>query len=208
MRAAMAIWGDRIAPVFDVSRHVRLVDVEGGRVVHVEASTMPNASLVERARWLVDHGVGLLICGAISRPLQGAIAAHGIRVISFVAGDIGEIERAWLAGTLEEGPFAMPGCWGGAGMFRGRHGFRREVVAMQGRKRGAGGGAGGGRGTGGRGGGANRPGRGSGRMGGPMAGGPGGACVCPMCGHREPHERGVPCSSKRCPKCGAALTRV
>ncbi len=50
-------------------------------------------------------------------------------------------------------------------------------------------------------------GQGQGRRGGPQAGGATGFCVCTACGYREPHERGVPCVQKRCPSCGAALTR-
>lgn len=53
-------------------------------------------------------------------------------------------------------------------------------------------------------------GRGRGRMGGgrPAWAGPGGECVCPACGHREVHERGIPCSEKACPKCSARMTRA
>jgi len=49
--------------------------------------------------------------------------------------------------------------------------------------------------------------RGRGRMGGPSAAGPGGACVCPKCGHKEPHVAGRPCNQKSCPKCGATMAR-
>ncbi len=38
-------------------------------------------------------------------------------------------------------------------------------------------------------------GRGQGRAGGPTK------CVCPSCGYKETHIRGVPCSTKQCPKC-------
>jgi hypothetical protein len=49
-------------------------------------------------------------------------------------------------------------------------------------------------------------GRGRGRMG--QAGlGPGGNCVCPLCGTTVSHQRGVPCSLTSCPKCGARMTR-
>lgn len=60
---------------------------------------------------------------------------------------------------------------------------------------------------GGRGGGSGRgQGRGPGRMGG-IAAGPDGDCVCPSCGHREPHVVGQPCTGKTCPKCGAHMIR-
>jgi len=37
--------------------------------------------------------------------------------------------------------------------------------------------------------------------------GPGGDCVCPNCGHKEPHKRGQPCFERICPACGTALVR-
>lgn len=49
--------------------------------------------------------------------------------------------------------------------------------------------------------------RGRGRMGGPYAAGPGGACVCPNCQHKLPHQAGVPCSQVKCPKCGTLMVR-
>ena len=48
---------------------------------------------------------------------------------------------------------------------------------------------------------------GRGRMGGRGAG-LGGECLCPSCGKRVPHRRGVPCSQTRCPACGAVMTRA
>jgi hypothetical protein len=48
-----------------------------------------------------------------------------------------------------------------------------------------------------------------GRMGGDKPGsGPGGDCVCPSCGATAPHTRGIPCSTRKCPKCGARMTRA
>ena len=49
-------------------------------------------------------------------------------------------------------------------------------------------------------------GRGRGRRGQGM--GPEGDCLCPNCGHREPHQLAVPCYSRKCPKCGAPMTRT
>ena len=33
-------------------------------------------------------------------------------------------------------------------------------------------------------------------------------CECPKCGTKVKHDRGVPCSDKKCPKCGATMIRV
>ena len=50
---------------------------------------------------------------------------------------------------------------------------------------------------------------GRGRMGGNRPGaGPAGYCVCPSCGTKVAHQRGVPCYSVNCPKCGASMVRT
>jgi len=47
---------------------------------------------------------------------------------------------------------------------------------------------------------------GGGRMG-RFAAGPSGNCVCPKCGYKEPHQTGIPCYQKKCPKCQSPMTR-
>lgn len=37
--------------------------------------------------------------------------------------------------------------------------------------------------------------------------GAGGFCICPKCGKRIPHHRGIPCQEERCPGCGTKLLR-
>jgi len=39
------------------------------------------------------------------------------------------------------------------------------------------------------------------------SGGPGGVCRCEKCGYQRDHQRGVPCSTIQCPKCGGAMIR-
>ena len=68
---------------------------------------------------------------------------------------------------------------------------------MRGAGRGMGGGGGAGRGS---------AGGGAGRMGGQGLGA-GGECVCPACGEKVPHTRGVPCNQMKCPKCGQLMAR-
>ena len=33
-------------------------------------------------------------------------------------------------------------------------------------------------------------------------------CICPECGYRQPSERAVPCTEKKCPKCDATMKGV
>ena len=37
--------------------------------------------------------------------------------------------------------------------------------------------------------------------------GRGGSCVCPKCGHKGSHKRGVPCMETRCPQCNSVMFR-
>lgn len=48
---------------------------------------------------------------------------------------------------------------------------------------------------------------GRGRIGGPYAAGPGGDCVCPKCGHKIKHRRGLPCTQRICSKCKTRMIR-
>lgn len=33
-------------------------------------------------------------------------------------------------------------------------------------------------------------------------------CTCPSCGYKEPHTRGIPCTQKKCPKCGTLMKGI
>ena len=198
MKAAFAHWDHRIAPVFDITRRIHVVAAESGRIAAEAEEVLADDLPLQKVIRLAELGIGTLVCGAISRPLHAMVTAYGIRVIPFVAGDLSEVIQAWLRGGLEGNEFAMPGCCG-RGRRRGTYGINQEEYLMKGRGRG-GMGPGGGQGQG-------RGGQGRGRMGGPLAGGAGGACLCPKCGHRQPHELGMPCVQKPCPKCGTAMTR-
>lgn len=200
MKAAFAYWDGRIAPVFDIAQRIHVVEADSGRIIAETGEVLTDDLPVQKSLRLAELGVSTLVCGAISRPFHEMVVSYGIRVIPFVAGDLSEVIQAWLSGNLESDTFVMAGCSGrGRGRRLGMREINKEENPMNGRKR-SGLGSGGGQGQG-------QAGPGRGRMGGPHAGGPVGTCLCPKCGHREPHERGIPCVRTRCPKCGTAMAR-
>ncbi|NQT25557.1 NifB/NifX family molybdenum-iron cluster-binding protein [candidate division KSB1 bacterium] len=110
MKIALAVWKNRVSPVFDSTRVVIIVDIENGIVndkcyVHIQAH-MPHNRAVE----LVELGVNVLICGAISRVYEDMIKMQGIKVIPFIAGDVNQVIESYLKGKLNNRNFRMPGC--------------------------------------------------------------------------------------------------
>ncbi|MEW6326694.1 MAG: NifB/NifX family molybdenum-iron cluster-binding protein [Thermodesulfobacteriota bacterium] len=161
MKTAFAVWNHRIAPVFDVTRQIHLVEAESGRIVSEAEESLPDDPGTGRGLRLAELGVDTLVCGAISRPMQAMVTAYGIRVIPFLAGDLREVIQAWLSGVLEKEVFAMPGCCreGRRRRFQGVCNLTQEEYLMKGRNQGK----------------MNpRGGQGRGRMGERPGGGPGG----------------------------------
>jgi predicted Fe-Mo cluster-binding NifX family protein len=213
LKVAFACLDERIAPVFDTALQVRVLETESGRIISEKKEMLPPDLPLQKTIRLNELGIQAIVCGAISRPLNAMIAANGIRVIPFVAGDLHAVIQAWLKGGLNGKAFAMPGCCRRARIVdNGFITLIKEKTTMNGRGQG---GMGGGRGQGGMGGGQGqgrgmgqgRGGQGRGRMSGPLAGGAIGTCVCPKCGERMAHERGLPCVQRQCPKCGTAMIR-
>jgi predicted Fe-Mo cluster-binding NifX family protein len=137
MRVAFAAWNDRIAPLFDVTRRLHVVDTEGRRVVRESEESLEDPAAAVRAARLAALCIDALVCGAISRPQEALIQAYGLTIVPFVTGDLRAVVDAWRAGRLGREAFAMPGCGRGRGRrFRGGRGRGGETRGF-GRGRGA-----------------------------------------------------------------------
>jgi predicted Fe-Mo cluster-binding NifX family protein len=106
MRIAIPIWNDRVSPVFDVARSVRVVDINDGVATCETHHKLENEA---RASKLVKLGVDLLICAAISTPLEAALWVSGIEVIPDTCGTVDEIVEALVSGDVELARFRSPG---------------------------------------------------------------------------------------------------
>jgi len=112
MIVAVPVWQERISPVFDVAGHVLLVELDGATEVSRRMEVLSEDQPQARVDRLQHLGVQTLICGAVSRPLEGLVASRGIEVIARICGDVEEVLQAFRSGQLQSGRFAMPGCCG------------------------------------------------------------------------------------------------
>lgn len=112
-RTAFSFWNDRIAPVFDVARNLRIVETTEGVIIGQAERRFSTDDAQERALRLATLQVEQLVCGAITRSSCDALTERSIQVVSFVAGELEQVIQAWQSDNLTDGHFAMPGCRGG-----------------------------------------------------------------------------------------------
>jgi predicted Fe-Mo cluster-binding NifX family protein len=111
MRLAVAIWNDRISPVFDVSRKIVVMDVEKGKIVGKRIEVFTNDNPTHKLSRLGALKVKTLICGAISRSIADLLNLRGIHIIPYITGGQQEVVAAFLMGTLPNSNLSMPGWW-------------------------------------------------------------------------------------------------
>lgn len=110
MRVAIVTWNKSVSPVFETASRLVLIDVEQREERARRTIEMPaNLSPLQRARRLAELEVNVLICGAISRPLEELVSTTGVVVIPWVAGPVEGILRAYLTRRLSAAHWRMRG---------------------------------------------------------------------------------------------------
>lgn len=71
----------RISPVLDVARIFLLVDNDGDGNETQRELLIENTQITTRAKKIVEIGTKVLICGAISWPLEALLVSAGVQVI-------------------------------------------------------------------------------------------------------------------------------
>jgi predicted Fe-Mo cluster-binding NifX family protein len=121
MKVALPVWQGQVSSVFDFAQKLLVIELENGGEKSRQEIVLFEQSSPERAAKLKQLGVGVLICGAISRPLAEMINGSGIQVLPFVTGSTVQIMKAYKTGQLNKPQYRLPGFWPGA-----RRGFRRR----------------------------------------------------------------------------------
>ncbi|MFA5322411.1 MAG: NifB/NifX family molybdenum-iron cluster-binding protein [Smithella sp.] len=99
-----------MSTVFDTADQLLVLEIDGTDDQKRMMIKLSPTDVVGRANQIKGKQVDVLICGAISRPLESSLISLGIRVYAFVRGPVEEVIAAYQNGSLDQAIFAMPGC--------------------------------------------------------------------------------------------------
>ena len=114
IRKAIPFSRNRITPLFDVAESFLLInplqDEDSETILFIT-----KIFAAEKCLRLHEHGVGILLCGAVSHACSRHLSGLGIEVHAFLTGDAREVLHTFfLDGHAGLARFAMPGCGHGA----------------------------------------------------------------------------------------------
>ncbi len=112
MKIGITVWQDRVSPVLDTAQSLLIVELSGKDEVTRQVVGIPNISLAQRAQFVSQTGLELLICGAISRYLEHHLLVRGVELIPWIGGPIDRVLAAYCNEQLEDTSFQLPGCFG------------------------------------------------------------------------------------------------
>lgn len=190
---AIPVFRARVAPVLDWCSKIMIFPKEGADASSGREIDVMKGHLFRLMQALREQGIDTLICGALSPEILNYGESIGLRIIHGIAGDIEEVLRAHIERKLDQPRYWLPGC-------RGQRRYRAGAKCFD-QATGVSNGPGPGRENASRSQSSGRPSRIK------SEGGPGGFCICPNCGERKQHERGIPCSQVPCPACQNPMTR-
>lgn len=122
MKVIVPYWQGRISPLFDAAGIVLLVEIENNREVRRMTYSLHSDDVLQRVRQTLGLGADILICGAISGPLERMLRATGLEVIPNICGSVDDVLNAYVRGTLFDTQFLLPGCFSSRRRARNRHG--------------------------------------------------------------------------------------
>ena len=110
MKVAVTVWDERIAPVFDSSHTLLIVDIKDEEIKNISYKSFNPQLEVTLTEDLNRLGIEVFICGAISQTHSILIEAGAIQLISFIGGSVNKIIESYAKGNPLTPAFLMPGC--------------------------------------------------------------------------------------------------
>ncbi len=200
-RLAIPVFRSRVAPVLNWCSKIQIFSGSSAEASCGREISLLNMNAFDRLRILQEEGVQTLICGALTPDLLSYGESLGLKIIHGIAGEISDVLKAYHSELLTEARFRLPGCCGAR---RYRKAWKDGCPVSGGND-------------------CELDSQAVGRIGEAQQGrrdvvtekerkgraksGPGGFCLCPGCGARVRHERGIPCTQIVCPYCDLPMVR-
>lgn len=103
MKVAIPRFGEKVAPCFEYSATIAIFTIKNRKVMEQIDFTLQSKEALDRVRLLHDQQVDTLICGGVQDSFEDLVLAKGIRVISWVSGNVGELIDLFVRGELLSG---------------------------------------------------------------------------------------------------------
>ena len=110
MKIALLTTKSRISPVFETTCSSLIVDAEKNQCEIQSTYFFTSQNEIEMVNEILSNNIQLLICGAIPYYIEKRLINEGCHVLSFIAGEIGEVLQALCCDLLDDSKFKMPGC--------------------------------------------------------------------------------------------------
>ena len=110
MKIALTVWENRISPVFDVAATVAVYDIFDGEIHKEIELDFSEMNAYEKILELAKLNTGIIICGAVSRPVSCLAESYGMEIYSFIAGEESTVIKAYSEGLITDERLKMPGC--------------------------------------------------------------------------------------------------
>ena len=109
MKAAIPLFGERVAPRLECAATLLVAEVDAGKVLERQTYPLSTPSPQLLVQLLASLGVRAAICGGINGFLARHLQAAGIGVLANVMGDAESALEMFASGTLRQGWRQGPG---------------------------------------------------------------------------------------------------
>lgn len=103
MKIAIPVFQTKISPRFDQTQEFVLLEMENGTITTRETLTTKDWSVLDRMKHLVSLEVNTLICGGIDRASLQYLGFKGIKIYSWVTGEVEDAVSCFLSHRMRPG---------------------------------------------------------------------------------------------------------
>jgi len=103
MKTAIPVFRTKISPRFDETQGFVLLETENASVVARENLATKGWSVIEKMKRLVELGIDTLICGGIDRASLQYLSFNGVKIYSWVTGEVDDAVACFLDDRMKPG---------------------------------------------------------------------------------------------------------